>query len=181
MKVTVEKFRDKLRIRFTHKGKRYCIALGVKDSPSTKAYAGQLAKTIELDILSNNFDETLLNYRPHILGQNPTEISVPELFKRFTEYQFKAKGLAPGSRRRYQPIQSCLETRLNIPAHSVCDRMAGNYAAQILERLTSRTAKERLWMLASCWDWAKTRYRIAEVNPWTVQVQRIKPSVLGWH
>jgi integrase len=129
-----------------------------------------------LDVLSNNFDATLLKYRPHILGQNPTEISVPELFKRFTEYQFKAKGLAPGSRRRYQPIQSCLEKRLNVPAHSVCDRMAGNYAALLLERLTARTAKERLWMLASCWDWAKTRYRIAEVNPWTAQVQRIKPQ-----
>jgi integrase len=146
------------------------MSCGVPATPTGKA----IAKQIEKDLLSDYFDPTLVKYRPMSLSKTATELSVPELFTRFTAHQFKVKGLALGSMRRYQPIQSCLEQRLNVPAHQVSDRHAGNYAALLLERLTARTAKERLWMLAACWDWAQGRYHVADENPWTAQIQRIK-------
>jgi integrase len=176
MKISIGTNKGWLRLRWRHEGKFFSMNVGLQDSPTNRAYAQQIAGRIQFDILGNQFDETLLKYRPCILGQKHTELSVPQLFKRFTEHQFKAKGLAPGSRRRYEPIQSCLEQHLNVPAHQIGDRVAGNYAAQLLERLASRTAKERLWMLAACWDWAQGRYHVTSENPWTAQVQRIKPS-----
>jgi integrase len=176
MRVYVERDRSRLRIRVVYQGKKHQFSTGLMDTKTNRAYVQGIASRIELDMVSGQFDPTLLKYRPNAVGSNPAGMSCPELFRRFTEHQFKAKGLAPGSRRRYQPIQSYLEQRLNVPAHQVSDRIAGNYAALLLERLTARSAKERLWMLASCWDWAQGRYHVAELNPWTAQVQKIKPQ-----
>jgi integrase len=178
MRVYVERDRVRLRIRIVYQGKKHQFSTGLMDTKTNRSYVQGIASRIELDMVSGQFDPTLLKYRPNAVGSNPAGVSCPELFRRFTEHQFKAKGLAPGSRRRYQPIQSCLEQRLNVPAHQVSDRTAGNYAALLLERLTARSAKERLWMLASCWDWAQGRYHVADENPWTAQVQRIKPQPL---
>jgi integrase len=175
MRVYVERDRARLRIRVVFQGKKYQFSTGLIDTKTNRAYAQGITSRIELDMVSGQFDPTMVKYRPQIVGSNSTDISVPELFKKFTEYKFQHKGLVPGSRRRYQPIQSCLEQRLNLPAHQVSDRTAGDYAALLLERLTARSAKERLWMLASCWNWAKERYHIGE-NYWTSQVQRIKPQ-----
>jgi integrase len=176
MRVYIERDRTRLRIRVVYQGKKHQFSTGLTDTKTNRAYVQGVASRIELDMVSGQFDPTLIKYRPQIVGSNATDISVPELFRRFTEHQFKTKGLAPGSRRRYEPIQSCLEQRLNVPAHQVGDHTAGNYAALLLERLAARSAKERLWMLASCWDWAKTRYHVADQNPWTAQIQRIKPN-----
>jgi integrase len=176
MRVYVERDRTRLRIRVVYHGRKYQFSTGLTDTKTNRAYVQGLASRIELDMVSGQFDPTMIKYRPQLIGSNATDISVPELFRRFTEHQFKTKGLAPGSRRRYEPIQSCLERRLNVPAHQVGDRHAGNYAAMLLERLTARTVKERLWMLASCWEWAQGRYHVADENPWTAQVQRIKPQ-----
>jgi integrase len=176
MRVYVERDRTRLRIRVVYQGRKYQFSTGLTDTKTNRAYVQGLASRIELDMVSGQFDPTMIKYRPQLIGSNATDISVPELFRRFTEHQFKTKGLAPGSRRRYEPIQSCLERRLNVPAHQVGDRHAGNYAAMLLERLTARTVKERLWMLASCWEWAQGRYHVADENPWTAQVQRIKPQ-----
>jgi integrase len=175
MRVYVERDRSRLRVRVIYQGKKYQFSTGLADTKTNRAYVQGVTRRIELDMASGHFDATLLKYRPQVVGSNPSALSCPDLFKHFTEYQFKKKGLASGSVRRYQPIQSCLEQRLNIPAHQVGERLAGNYAALLLERLTARTAKERLWMLAACWNWAQGRYHVAEDNPWTAQVQRIKP------
>jgi integrase len=176
MRVYVERDRQRLRIRIVYQGKKHQFSTGLADSKTNRAYVQGVVSRIELDMVSGQFDPTLIKYRPQMVGSNATDISVPELFKKFTEYKFQHKGLAPGSKRRYEPIQSCLVRRLNVPAHQVSDRTAGNYAVLLLERLTARSAKERLWMLASCWDWAQGRYHVGDDNPWTAQVQRIKPQ-----
>jgi integrase len=176
MKITIENHDGRLRLRWLHQGKRYTMSCGVSDNATGRAIARQKAAQIELDVQAGYFDVTLLKYKPRTMGKTATEISAPELFKRFTAYQFKEKGLAPGSRRRYEPIQSYLEQWLNVPAHTVSNAIAGNFVGICLERLTARNAKERVWLLKSCWDWARGKYHIAEDNPWTSSLARIKPQ-----
>jgi integrase len=151
------------------------MSCGVSDNPTGRAIAKQKAAQIELDVQAGYFDPTLLKYKPRTIGKTATEITAPELFKRFTAYQFKEKALAPGSRRRYEPIQSYLEQWLNVPAHAVSNAIAGNFVGICLERLTAKTAKERVWLLKSCWDWAIGKYHLADENPWTSHIARIKP------
>jgi hypothetical protein len=65
------------------------------------------------------YDPTLLKYRPRTIGKNATEISVPELFDRYTQHRIKAKTkrLSQSSiETRYKPMTRMLEKHLNIPA-----------------------------------------------------------------
>nr|WP_238717835.1 site-specific integrase [Petrachloros mirabilis] len=129
----------------------------------------------------------MLKYKPQILGKNATELLAPQLFERYTKAIAKEKGLAPGSLRRYESLGSWLEKHLNVPAHQVSDRKAGDFMAAMMEQLNSRTAKERLWMLQACWKWAQGRFHIADENPWNglaakIKVQprqRVKPFTEG--
>ncbi len=176
MTVTIESDRGRLRLRWLHQGKRVNLSLGVDDNPTGRAFAKQKAGQIETDLMAGHYDETLLRYKPRILGKSATCISAPEVFKRFTDYQVRDKGLTPGSLRRYQPVQAHLERRLKIDAEKVSDRIAGDFAAYLAERVSDRTAKEYLWLLRSCWDWAKGRYSLADSNPWTELARKIKPQ-----
>ena len=175
-KVTIENDRGRLRLRWQHQGKRYGLSLGVDDNPTGRAVARERAARIERDIIAGYFDPTLLKYKPQILGKNGIEISVPELFCRFTQAMQREKDLAAGSLRRYSCVESHLEKRLNVPAQSVGERSAGNFAAYLLEKASGVTAKSYLYLLNACWNWAKDKYHIAPDNPWMAQVQKIKPQ-----
>jgi hypothetical protein len=65
-------------------GKRRTMATGIRaDITGAKALAQKIATRIELDFLQRDegrYDETLLRYKPRILGTSATEISAPELF-----------------------------------------------------------------------------------------------------
>jgi integrase len=177
MKITVENHRGKLRLRWIYQGKRLQMSCGVNDDPTGRAVAKQKAAQIELDIQAGYFDPTLLKYKPLTRGKTATEISTVELFQKFTQYQFKNKGLALRSlETRYKPLERHLEKSLNITASKVTENLAGNFVAVQLERVTSRTAKERVWLLQSCWEWARGKYQIADTNPWTAHIPKIKVS-----
>jgi integrase len=177
MKITIENHDRRLRLRWVYKDKRYTMSCGVSNDAMGQAVAKLKASEIERDIQAGYFDPTLLKYKPRTRGKAATEISTVELFQKFTQYQTKQKCLSPRSvEARYKPLQRHLERSLNIPANKVTENLAGNFVALQLERVSSRTAKERLWLLQSCWEWAKGKYQIAESNPWSSHIQRIKPS-----
>ena len=172
MKVTIEEHRGLLRLRFND-GKRHCIGLGVTDSTVGRSLALQKKAQIELDWQIGQYDRTLLKYQPRTLGKSATEISAPELFDRFTKHQAKAKGLdQSGINSRYIPLRRMLEKVLDIPANTVGKREAERFAdacgeplAPSKNKIQPTTAKARIGLLASCWDWAKGKYNVAEENP----------------
>jgi integrase len=175
MKVKVENFQGNLRLRFTHKGKRQCFALGWSDNQASRVQAERLAKQMMLDDISGNFDETLLKYRSRISGKNATEVTTAELFERFSQHKLKDCAVSPRSiETRYKPLLKYLERLLNCKAHEVTEAKARNFKAILTENLTPQTAKERLWLLQSCWDWAKGKYHTGESNPWTGLANGIK-------
>lgn len=175
MKVTIENHDGRLRLRWKHQGKRYTLSVGANDDPTGQAIAKLKKAEIEKDLINGYFDPTLLKYKPRTLGKTATEIPCSELFKRFAEHQFKEKGLARSSiESRYKPIELALSKWLDKPAYEVGQVHAKNFKAVLTETLTPQTAKERLWLLQSCWDWAKGRYHIAQDNPWTGLANGIK-------
>jgi integrase len=158
-------------------GKRRTMATGIRaDIAGARALAQKIATRIELDFLQRDegrYDETLLKYKPHLLGKSATEISAPELFDRFTKQRAKAKGLAQsGINSRYIPVRKMLEKVLDIPANTVGKREAEKFADACDEplppskkKIQPSTAQARIWLLVSCWDWAKGKYNVAEENP----------------
>lgn len=176
MKVTIENHSGRLRLRWRYQGQRYTMGCGVPATPTGKAVARQKAAEIEKDLACGYFDDTLLRYKPRILGKTATELSCPELFQRFTKAMEREKGLSPGTLCKYSGVQAHLLKRLDIPAHQVSEQLARNFAAQLMEQCSSSTAKTYLWLLQSCFTWAKGMYHVPPENPWTGLAARVKPQ-----
>jgi integrase len=176
-KVTIEKDRGKLRLRWQFQGERYALSLGLDANDIGLGVARMKAGQIQADMAAGHFDPTLLRYKPRLLGRNHTEVNCPELFSRFTQAMQREKGLSAGSLRRYTCLQSHINKCLNVPALAISERAAGDFAAYLTEHVSATTAKTYLYSLAACWDWARGKYHLAEGNPWPDQVKRIKPQV----
>ena len=151
-------------------GNRRTMATGIRaDIAGAKSLAQKIATRIELDFLHRDegyYDPTLLKYKPHLLGKSATEISAPELFERYTKHQAKAKGLAQsGINSRYIALRKMLEKVLDVPANTIGKREAERFADVCADTIQSDTAKARIWLLVSCWDWAKGKYHVEEENP----------------
>jgi integrase len=177
MKVTIENLEGRLRLRWTcpQTGKRKNLALGVDDSTTGRAFAATIKDWIENDVKHGYYDPTLLKYKPRTIGKNATEITTVELFDRFTQHQFKQEGLAKSSiESRYQPVKRMLEKHLNIQAVAVDKRRAISFADVCGDTLTPGTAKARIMLLKSAWDWGRGRYQLADENPWVGLAKRFR-------
>lgn len=175
MSIWIELQGNNLRLRWRYEGKRYCLGLGVKENPTGRAYANKIKSQIELDIAAGYFDPTLLKYKPRKLGKNHTEISAVELLEKYAADRLQRRGLAHSSKVRFKGIASKLSQLLgDIPAHKVTESVAKNAISKWSKSANDRTLKERLQDLQSCWDWAKGKYHIAESDPWSVCVDRLK-------
>ena len=156
-------------------GKRRTMAIGAADNTASRAAAQRKKAEIEQDWITEHYDQTLLKYKPRTLGKSATEISVPELFDRFTKYQAKEEGLSQSSIvTRYIALRKMLEKVLDVPANTIGKREANRFADVCTEMLQSSTSKARIWLLAKCWDWAKDKYHVAEENPFRGLATRFK-------
>ncbi len=153
MKVSVEIAQGKyVRLRWSYQGKPVCISLGMFDSPLARAYAQQRAAIIEGDILSGNYDPTLLKYKPRT-GKRGTVVSAVDLWQHYTQAMQTDKGLSASAMGRYRSIGNHLEATLgSLKAESVTEAKAKDFAAYLGERCSGNTVKQYLWLLASCWD-----------------------------
>ena len=175
--VKVENDDGRLRLRFTHGGKRYAIALGLPDSKVNRTVAQQRATQIELDIVSGNFDSSLKKYQPQRgTSQKLAYTTAVELFEKFMQDQEKTKGLYAGSLCRYTATLRHLERYFqNNPAESISDVQAEEFAAHLRKQVSTRTAKDYLILVQACWKWAGVKYGI-NLNPWSGVLSRVKPT-----
>ena len=177
MKVTIENLEGRLRLRWTcpETGKRKNLALGVNDSTTGRAFASTIKDRIENDAKHGYYDSSLLKYRPLTISKNASEITTVELFDRFTQHQLKHEGLAKSSiESRYKPVKRMLEKHLNIQAANVDKRRATGFADVCGDTLTPGTAKARIMLLKSAWEWGRGRYQLADENPWVGIASRFK-------
>lgn len=174
MKVTIENHGGRLRLRWLYQGKRHALSCGVPATPTGKAFAKQIAAQIELDISAGYFDPTLLKYKPRKLGKAATELSVVELFERYAQAMKRDKTLTRNGFQKYTALISHMKTFFNdVGAESVGDRRAGDFSAYLLDRMVGQTAKQYLFLLRACWDWAAGKYHVTG-NPWTECIPKVK-------
>jgi integrase len=175
MRVYVERDRTRLRVRVIYQGKKSQFSTGLADSKTNRAYVQGIASRIELDMVSGQFDPTMVKYRPQLVGSNSIGVSCTELFHKFTEAR-KAEGLSNGALEKYKAVEANLGRYLeDVEVSALSDRAAGNFVAALQERVSNGTARQYLYLLRSAWDWGKGQYPVKD-NPWTVQVGKVKPS-----
>jgi integrase len=178
MSIWIETKGTALRLRWRHEGKRYCLGLGVQNNLTGQAFANQKKAQIEMDIISGYFDPTLLKYKPRKLGSNPSEITAVALFEKYTVS--KDKKLAPGSMCRYRAITSKLQKVLgNKLAHQVNESIAKSVVRVMNQTLKGQTVITYLYLIRACWDWAKDKYHLADINPWNdcLNLVTIEPRI----
>ncbi len=62
--VQIKVSNNRLQLVFRYAGKRYYLSTGFADTVVNRKMAEQKARAIELDIISGNFDPTLVKYKP---------------------------------------------------------------------------------------------------------------------
>lgn len=160
--VKVEEVDGRLRLRWRVAGERYTLALGLQANTEHQAVAEAKAKLIERDILLENFDSTLERYRPAY--EKPRQstkknLTALELFKKFADT--KRFQNYERSMERYEILIRFL-TKYGKDIKTTED--ARNFRAWYSE-LTgcgSGTLKERIWQLASCYNWALEQGLVSE-------------------
>ena len=152
-----------LRLRWRYQGKRYTIALGLLDTDAI-AYqlAQQRANTIQLDILSGNFDESLVKYKPKKIESTPTidPISPRCIYETFLD--FKRSQVAPNTFKKYLSFLPDLE-------HITPD----NVLQYLGDRNNPETVKRKLEWLAQAYKY------VDQANPFenAQQFHRVPPKL----
>lgn len=166
VKVKVESFKERLRLRWTTEGKRKSIALDLDDSPIARKFAMGRAGEIEADLTTGNYDATLRKYRTESVSH--VELSAVKVFEKYRAHQQKtAQGR---DMERYQTVSGKVSEYFQ--QRSVCDDADG-FRRWMAETLSPLTVKGYLILVRSCWTWA-IKQNIVTVNPWDEVVRRVK-------
>ncbi|MEG4596020.1 tyrosine-type recombinase/integrase [Microcoleus sp. F8_C2] len=158
--VNIEVFKDRLRLAWSWEGKRFWLYMGLPDTIVNRKVASMKASQIELDIVSGNFDPSLLKYKP----QKQESISVSELFDQFVEY--KRRSISIGGLTKYLALQKHVSVFFNNKTTiSVSESVAEKFRDWLAEKLEPVTVRERIVLMNACWGWGLKKKLVVE-NPW---------------
>ena len=65
-KPSLETYQGRLRIRFRVNGQQKTFSLGLADTDENRVKGESIARQMQLDMLSDNFDSTLGKYKPYM-------------------------------------------------------------------------------------------------------------------
>ena len=171
--VVIQVFRERLRLCWSYLGERYYLYIGLPDSKLNRANAAEpLARRIEGDIATGNFDPTLKKYKP-AQRRKFEQTSVTELFEGFV--QFKAKLISDRTLDKYRAtLKHLRDFFCDKPAILVGGSgLSIKFAEYLPKKVSPVAAKTYLTLVSACWDWGlKNGY--VESNPWTDLVSSVK-------
>ena len=171
----IEERGKSLLLRWRHEGKPYSFSMRGYNNPVGRSQAESKLAEIRTDIIAGYFDPTLLKYKLRISGKKPTAISAVEVFQKYAEDRLIDRGLSHSSGGRFKGIASKLREFLgDKPAVQVTESVAKDMLVRWSESASNRTIKAYLFDLRAAWDWAKGKYHLAEPNPWSGRIARIK-------
>lgn len=155
-KITLERFRDSLRLRWTLKGKTFSLTIS-KDSRDTLKVARAKAQTIDSDITFDRFDSSLNKY-----GKTSTvlevgspiqpnqQIKLQELWEKFLNDKLTSiKPLTVEKYENFTKLFNKLGDRLTYDGLAVKEIL--------LTTTTADRARDCLMYLSACCDWGIKR------------------------
>jgi integrase len=166
----------RLQLVFSYGGKRHYLSLGLSDSKTNRKLAEMKARTIELDIVSGNFDATLAKYKLQSVLSTVTPVTptitpspnLDELWERYVE--FKRPSVSPNYlvtelRTVERVIAAQLPTCSLDEAIKIRDWLVANKPADAAKRLVTQ--------FASCCDWAM-KSGLLDSNPFSGMAKELK-------
>jgi integrase len=163
--VTIEPRSGLLSLRWND-GNRRRLSLGLRDTPPNRALAEVKKKSIEQDWANETYDPSNFTYKPQTTGSNATDITAPELFKRFTAHKLREGNISEHTASaRYRNIQLTLKTHLDKPVSEIGFHSAEALSDLFAKTLSPQVSKAQLTLLKACWSWGVGKYQVAERNP----------------
>ena len=170
--VSVSTRNDMLRLRWTHQGRPFQLALGLPDSPINRHRAEILATEIAADIAREQFDPTLAKYKPQPEPEPPPPaLTTADLFEQFIEHRRGGGTSGQAISARYKPLLS------NLKRHGkdiATPKDAATFLAMLRSRQSPLVANQNLSLLKGFGAWCVEHGHLPE-NPWTT-LQRLKES-----
>ena len=159
--VRIEVFKNRLRLAWSWRGKRFWLYIGLPETFANRKAAEIKARQIELDIASENFDPSLVKYKP----QQQQSLAVTELWEKFSDY--KKRQIAKTTLTKYKGFGGQLTEffKTKIAAIGITETAAEKFRDWLAKKLEPVTVRERIVMLNACWEWAIKRKLLTE-NPW---------------
>lgn len=171
--VKVESDKGWLRLRWSWGGARHVLSMGLQDDPINRSIAQRKAEIIQADIRLEQFDPTLAKYRSQGTVQRD-ELSIVELFERFTEY--KRKSCDPRTLEKYVGLLGHLKQHFrNQNAARLTEEQAFLFRDRLSKILQPVTISERLGLLRACWNWGLKR-GLVKGNPWLDVKVKVPPK-----
>lgn len=170
--VVVQVFKDRLRLCWSHLGKRYYLYIGLPDSKLNRTVAEAKARLIEGDLATGNFDTTLKKYKSEAQRFRNSQLTTVALFQRFTDH--KARDLSPRTLEKYAAIAKSLQRFFqDKPAQAVALQEAENFTNWLMTEIALVTIRDRLALIKACWEWG-IKENLVESNPWLEAARRVK-------
>lgn len=156
-RVTVERFRDSIRLRWTLKSKTYSLTIG-KDSKDTLRAARAKAQIIDGDIALDRFDSSLVKYgKPLAALPAESEISLRHLWEEFLKDKLPhLKAKTQDEYHNFTALLNKLGDRLSFNALDTKNAL--------LDITTTDQTKRILLYLSACCKWGVSHCLI-ESNP----------------
>ncbi|MBV8885959.1 MAG: tyrosine-type recombinase/integrase [Chroococcidiopsidaceae cyanobacterium CP_BM_RX_35] len=171
----LESFRKRLRIRFRVNNQQKSFTLGIADTSENRVKGESIVRQMHLDMLSGNFDSTLVKYKPvsHLTVveaiKPKTGLDLAQLWDKYTE--FRAKQVSETTLKlNYARVSSHIQ---KLPTKSLADAVL--IRDSLLEKNSAYTAKRILTQINACCNWAM-RSKLIDLNPFYEMAAEIKLS-----
>ncbi|KJH69406.1 hypothetical protein UH38_24100 [Aliterella atlantica CENA595] len=160
----IERFRDSLRLRWSHQSKRYSLTIG-KDSRDTLKIARAKAQAIDSDITFNRFDDSLVKYGKcsgailqlvSVVSEN--QIELRELWDKFLAD--KVPHLKAKTQQEYRSFTKILD---KLGAMLTFDALETKRS--LLAITTADQARRTLLYLSACCKWG-IKHKLIKDNPY---------------
>lgn len=171
-RVKVEEHRGNLRLRWSHRGKRQSFSLGFPDSTPARKVAESIARTMEADLVTDNFDASLKKYRPNSPTVSQGKDSAIALFDAFTAQ--RAKAFTGSTEVKYKALRGRLLKFLGEDT-AIADLDGGRaeeFCATMADLRGSTEIGYRT-LLKAFGAWLVEQGQL-EVNPWEQSVKQLK-------
>jgi integrase len=176
VKVHVEEYQGRLRLRWSYKKTRHCLALDLDVSPQGHFLAEKRSLQIADDIRAGHFDESLDRYRPEGKRTAPTcGISAVELFAQFMAHKRRG-GITDRTAVKYAALAVKVALFFADNGADVQEETAADFRIALAESLSPSTQKTYLFLMQACWAWG-VKKKLVNQNPWgeVLSVVKVPP------
>ncbi|MEM9449062.1 MAG: DUF3596 domain-containing protein [Cyanobacteria bacterium P01_E01_bin.6] len=174
--VQIKNSNGRLQLVFSWQGERFYMSVGLPDTSLNRKGADRIAKQIELDFVSGNFDPSLDKYRPQsvmkVKEQDITPKTTPKLKTLWEQYmEYKSPHVSPKTiNGTYEPVvahlKRCKTDGLQEPL---------KFRMELLQATTESQARRTLMQLSAACKWGM-KHSMIEANPFEGMYKELTPT-----